>query len=101
VIYPRARFQNIDYPEELAQIKDINVYFPRFKGDKADFGEYRRKLQNIQEKEMIELILLSELLSVSLIRNDKTKTLEQARIALGINSVLILMGIFLFLILLL
>jgi hypothetical protein len=102
VIAPRRRLsENIVYSAELAPIKDLDVYFPEFKGDKVDFGEYKKKLQGIEDRETIELILLSELLSVSLIRDNKTKTLNRAMTAMGINAVLILIAIFLFLLLLL
>jgi hypothetical protein len=101
VIYPRIKFENINYPEELALIKDLDVFFPKLRRGKASFGEYKKKLESIENRETIELILLSELLSISQIRDDKTRTLNEGRIALVINAVLMLMGIFLFLLLLL
>jgi hypothetical protein len=102
VIDPRIRLsEKIAYPDELALIQELDVYFPVFKGGKVDFGEYRKKLQGIEDRETIELLLLSELLSVSLIRDNKTKTLHRALTAMGINAVLILVAIFLFILLLL
>jgi hypothetical protein len=102
IIGPRIRLsEKITYPEELAHIRKLDVYFPVFKEDKVDFGEYKKKLQEIEDQETIELILLSELLFVSLIRDDKTKTMNSALVAMAINAVLILIGIFLFLLLLL
>jgi len=102
VIGPRIRLsEKITYPEELAPIRKLDVYFPVFKGDKVDFGEYKKKIQGIEDQETIELILLSELLFVSLIRDDKTKILNRALVTMAINAVLVLTGIFLFLLLLL
>jgi hypothetical protein len=102
VINPRIRHSDhIVYPAELTPIRDLDLYFPTFKGGIADFGEYKKKLQGIEDRETIELILLSELLSISLIRDSKTKTLNQALTAMGINAVLVLVAIFLFLLLLL
>jgi len=100
VINPRMRHSdNIVYPEELAPIRDLDVYFPTFKGEKVNFGEYKKKLQGIEDRETIELVMLSELLSVSMIRDNKTKTLNQALTAMGLTAVLILIAIFLFLLL--
>jgi hypothetical protein len=102
VIDPRVRLsENIVYPEELARIRDIDVYFPVYIGGKVDFGEYRNKLQGIEDKETIELVLMKELLSVSMIRGDKTITLNKALVAMGLNAIFILACIFLFLLLLL
>ncbi len=102
VINPRIRHSDhIVYPAEQTPIRDLDLFFPSFKGGKVDFGEYGRKLQSIEDRETIELILLSELLSISLIRDSKTRTLNQALTAMGINAVLILIAIFLFLLLLL
>jgi len=102
VINPRIRHSDhIIYPPELTPIRELDLYFPSFTGGKVDFGEYKRKLQGIEDRETIELVLLSELLSISLIRDSKTKTLNQALNAMGINAVLILIEIFLFLLLLL
>jgi hypothetical protein len=102
VIYPRIRLsENVAFSENLAPVRDLDVYFPAFKRDKVDFGEYKKKLQGIEKKETIELILLSELLSIGMIRDSKTRTLSQALIAMGISAILMLMDLFLFLLLLL
>ena len=102
VISPRSRpTGRISYPEDLGRIRDLDVYFPAPREDRVDFAQYRKKLQQIEDKETLELILLSELLSVSLIREDKNKTLRKALLAMGINAAFILTGLFLFLLLIL
>lgn len=99
VIHPRIGFGNKAYPEEWTPVKDLDVFFPRFQKSKVDYCEYKKKLKAIKNRETLEDILLSELLCISMIRDDKVKTLNRARNALGINAVLTLVGIFLFLLL--
>lgn len=100
VINPRMRNSDkIVYPAELVPIRDLDVYFPTSRGGDVNFEEYRKKLQGIQDRETIELVLLSELLSVSIIRDNKTKTLNHALTAMAVTAVLILVAIVLFLLL--
>jgi hypothetical protein len=103
VIMPRIRItEKLIYPRDFEKIRDLDIYFPVLKKgvDGFDYSSYREKLLSVESRETIEDILLSELLTISLIREDKHRTLNKATISMGINMALIILGILLLILLL-